>query len=353
MSIVDVAKLAGVSSSTVSRVINDDPRVAIQTAQTVRRAMRKLNYTPSDRRPGPKPGSRTARANVAFLVLGTSGDCSTPGFEGLLRGVSAGAWANNLNLTFNFVPDVEHLPLRALERGIDGLLLHGALPGPDLRMHLERLPAVWLMGNRCRPDWGDQVMPNSYTIGELAANHLVGRGHRNLAFLGVGTRSSWFMRVRAMAFEHFARDAGAEEVLILDGAAEHAMWNDYWRGDGLAHCVPAMLDRLLSHSPRPSGMFVAEDRLMPHVDAALAERGLNADGGDGDARIELISCNNERAYLLGLRTVPAEIDIHVDLIGRRGIEQLLWRLRNPSAPDRVCAMIEPSLLDPSSLRSGN
>ena len=55
MSISKVAKLAGVSSSTVSRVINNHPRVAPETAENVRKAMRALSYTPSDRRPGPKP----------------------------------------------------------------------------------------------------------------------------------------------------------------------------------------------------------------------------------------------------------------------------------------------------------
>src|SRR2546428_8937657 len=103
MSINKVAKLAGVSSSTVSRVINNHPRVAPDTAQNVRKAMQELNYTPSDRRPGPKPSfrSRTGVANIAFLVLGTSRSRATPAFEFLLRGVSTGASRNDLNLIFN------------------------------------------------------------------------------------------------------------------------------------------------------------------------------------------------------------------------------------------------------------
>src|SRR3954447_16933208 len=93
MSISKVAKLAGVSSSTVSRVINNHPRVAPETAQAVRKAMQALSYTPSERRPGPKPSyrSRNGVANIAFLVLGTSRSRATPAFEDLLRGVSMGA----------------------------------------------------------------------------------------------------------------------------------------------------------------------------------------------------------------------------------------------------------------------
>ena len=58
MSISKVAKLAGVSSSTVSRVINNHPRVAPETVQSVKKAMKELGYVPSDRRPGPKPSAR-------------------------------------------------------------------------------------------------------------------------------------------------------------------------------------------------------------------------------------------------------------------------------------------------------
>src|SRR5436309_14847962 len=128
MSINKVAKLAGVSSATVSRVINNHPRVAPETAQNVRKAMQELNYTPSERRPGPKPSfrSRTGVANIAFLVLGTSRTRATPAFEELLRGVSLGASNNDLNLAFNHLPEPDHLASRILDQRIDGILLHGA-----------------------------------------------------------------------------------------------------------------------------------------------------------------------------------------------------------------------------------
>src|SRR5437762_251429 len=107
MSISKVAKLAGVSSSTVSRVINNHPRVAPDTAQSVRKAMQTLGYTPSERRPGPKPANRarSASTDVAFLVLGTSRTRATPAFQDLLRGVSLGAGKHGLNLIFHHIGD--------------------------------------------------------------------------------------------------------------------------------------------------------------------------------------------------------------------------------------------------------
>src|SRR2546423_5609957 len=140
MSINEVAKLAGVSSSTVSRVMNNHPRVAPETAQAVRKAMQTLNYTPSERRPGPKPSfrSRMGVANVAFLVIGASRARATPAFEELLRGVSLAASRHDLNLIFSHVSDADHLPGRVFRQQIDGLLLHGLAPGGEARERLRR-----------------------------------------------------------------------------------------------------------------------------------------------------------------------------------------------------------------------
>src|SRR4051812_28063145 len=134
MSIHKVADLAGVSASTISRVINNNPRVAPATVDVVKQAMSKLGYTPSDRRPGPKPASqRVGTATIAFLVLGTSPDRATPAFQDLLYGVSTGASQMDADLIFGHVPDAEHLPVRLLDKKVDGLLLHGATPTGVLR----------------------------------------------------------------------------------------------------------------------------------------------------------------------------------------------------------------------------
>ena len=46
MNIYDIAKLAGVSIATVSRVVNDSPKVSAKTGEKVRRIMEENNYTP-------------------------------------------------------------------------------------------------------------------------------------------------------------------------------------------------------------------------------------------------------------------------------------------------------------------
>ena len=350
MSISKVAKLAGVSSSTVSRVINNHPRVAPETAQSVREAMQTLGYTPSETRPGPKPQSRSRRGNqeIAFFVLGTSRSRATPAFQDLLRGVSMAATSHNLNLIFHHVADPTRLAQRALEQ-LDGILLHGATPSGEVRERLRRLPTVWLMGNVRRPDWGDQVLPDGYQVGELAAKYLLDRGHQRLAFLNLdaGHRS---LRLYGHAFGAAAQDAGAH-VDRLEQPSQVS--GEYWH-DHSIEAVDRLVQRYLAISPRPTGIFVADDMQVAILQPALQKRGVQiggSGGGDGGG-IDIISCNNEQPYLVGLSPKPAVIDIRVESIGRRGVEQLLWRLDHGDVPERIITAIEPMVVTAADIHNG-
>jgi DNA-binding LacI/PurR family transcriptional regulator len=338
MSITQVARLAGVSSSTVSRVINNHPRVAEETVKAVRAAMAKLNYTPSERRPGPKPAMANASRGktIIFLMLGASNNQATPAFEQLMRGVSEGASKLDLRLVFHHVANPDDLPAHVLEGTVDGLLLHGSLPSAETREKLQRFPTVWLMGNRRRPDWGDQVMPDTYEIGDKAARYLLGRGHRHLAYMNLD-RGHWSLRVTSQNFAARAVEEGAD-CTVLDrprSAEEHSYWPEY-----PTEAVDDLVKRYLKLTPRPTGIFVADDMQVAIIQPALQRAGVNIAPG----QVDIISCNNERPYLVGLSPKPAEIDIRVEAIGRRGVERLLWRVHNRNVPERMVTAIEPKVL---------
>src|SRR5687768_1166244 len=132
MSLQRVAQLAGVSLSTVSRVVNEHPKVAPDTAAAVKLIAQQLGFTLTAR--GRRNGSNgngkhyAGRNTIVFLVFGTSGTNATPAFEKLLRGVSDAAYANDLSLVLAFVSDPGHIPPRLLERPLDGVLCHGDQP---------------------------------------------------------------------------------------------------------------------------------------------------------------------------------------------------------------------------------
>lgn len=337
MSIGNVAKLAGVSISTVSRVINNHPRVDPETARIVRDAMAQLNYTPSDRRPGPKPYNRaqTVSANVAFLVFGTNKGRSTPAFEELLHGVSAGVSAFNLNLVFANVADVNELPPRFLEQKLDGLILHGSTPGPAVQQKLCRFPTVWLMGGRRRPDWGDQVMPDAYEIGDQAARYLMNRGHKRLAYLNLDA-GHWPFKVASQSFQVAAIEGqGVCDIIEQPRQPSPGYWPSH-----SASAIDQLLDRYFALPNRPTGLMIADDMQTAVLQPALQQRGVKI----GMGQTEIISCNNEKPYLIGLNPRPAVIDIRVEAVGRRGVEQLMWRIEHRDNRERLVTAIEPFII---------
>lgn len=360
MSLHAVAQLAGVSTSTVSRVINDHPNVTASTVASVRRAMQQLSFTPLVRRRALRAraisGARTG--TLAFIVFGTSGSQPTPAFEQLLRGVSEQASKLNMSVIFSFVSDPTQVPPRIVERRVDGLLLHGGRPSAEVQSRLQLLPTVWLMANPQRPAWGDQVMPDNSAIGTMAADYLLQRGHRRLAYLG--TRASWSLELRSLAFAQATREGGGHAD-VLETSEQFSA--DFWQRDGLQSAVSLLVSRLARLQPRPTGLFIAEDRLVPLVDAAIKALG-NSDGGSNgngnhdngshgngahglltDSSIDIVSCNNERSQFGKLQRVPATIDIRAESIGRLGVERLIWRLGNPELPERIRCMVEPVLID--------
>lgn len=347
MSMQRVAQLAGVSTSTVSRVVNDHPSVATGTVVSVRRAMRQLSFAPvARRRWGTNGANGGAKAtSIAFVVFGTSGSRTTPAFDKLLRGVSAAANDHDLSLVFSFVSDPQRIPPRILNRHVDGLLLHGEQPSATVQARLRALPTVWLMANRQRPQWGDQVMPENTVIGDLAAQYLVRRGHRSLGYVGT-SGGSWSLSLRALAFARSAADSGAavQTLVALENRTA-----DFWGEDGLSSAADDIVAQFLElkNGTRPTGLFIAEDRLLPAVSRALLARGIRVgDVARGAADVEIVSCNNERPHLDGVLTPHAAIDIRTDSIGRRGVDQLRWRMQNRDVSERVRVLVEPVLLEP-------
>lgn len=337
MSIHKVAKIAGVSSSTVSRVINHHPRVAPETARLVRQAMRELSYTPSDRRPGPKPANRnkTARSDIAFLVFGASEQSATPGFTSLMRGIAAACDQADIHLRFAHVAGAGEVSQKLIDRGLDGVLLHGAIPGPRIRAQIEHLPTVWLMGNRSRPDWGDQVMPDVFEIGDRCARYLVDRGHRQLAFLNLAS-NHWVLRICGESFEATAKALDAE-VQVLEEVRSTPQ--RYWQPHD-PQAVERLADRFMKVSPRPTGLFVADDIQLAMLQPALQKRGLEL----GPGASEIIVGTREEPYHIGLDPRPAVVDIRLASIGRHAVQLLGWRMEHLDAPERVTQLIEPCVV---------
>lgn len=326
-----VARVAGVSASTVSRVLNSSNLIANSTAEAVRRAAEALKYKPSRRAraSSSSAASLVAGKQIGFFIIQPRLRHPIPAYMHLLRGVSTGCGKFDLNLHVGFL-DSEENPVRGiLQYRLDGLIVHGTPPVGESAKALYSIPTVWLMGGRARPTWGDQIMPDNGLVGQIAGQYLLRKGHRNVAYCGFN--GSWFMRIRCVSFEQAIEDAGGE-VLVL---------NESPAGLDATELGHRLVQKIRSAVNPPTGLFIAEDWLLRPIYPVLQAAGI-VPGRD----LEIISCNNEPAHLLGLAPIPATIDIHFERIGQLGVEHLVQRLQGNSFSDRVRIMIEPSLVLP-------
>ena len=338
MSIVEVAKAAGLSHSTVSRVINNRPGVSPEAAEAVYRAMEAIGYTPPAKRRGRRPqGSPgVSTGNVAILMVGTDAMFTrAPVTAAVFHAAEKALAGLGFNLLVGQVGPEERLPPDVARGRIDGLLLHGYAPSAALRDRLRRHPSVWLLSQRSvQASWGDRVTPDNEMIGRIAGEHLLARGHRRLAFLHVSSTHLGY-RARAESFFGVVEEAGSEATLIADGSFEPSAKHTE---ESQAEGIDALVRRLVEMSPMPTGVFVPRDRLTVYVYRSLRRWGIEP-GRD----IDVISCDNE-PIIEALDPRPATIDVRPELIGQRAVEQLVWRMRHVTEPTRATVTVEPRIV---------
>ena len=340
MSMTQVAKLAGVSHATVSRVINRRSDVSPDSVQRVRQAMQRLRYVPPAKRRGPKPKASGVRTgSVGMLFVGETPTLATsPVMALVLHAIQDELAARGFNLTLGQVTAAGDLPPNITGGHVDGLFMHGPPPSRDVQRQLSRYSAcVWLLSQRRqRGYWGDRVSPDNGQIGALAAKYLIDRGHACIASVNCDPSHFGFV-TRAQSFQEVASEAGVPVKTFADNG------NAIPIGEGEPDHVQAQFDALIDQmvsadGPKPTGLFVPRDTLTIRMCRALSRRGLRP-GRD----IEIVSCDNIPA-LDALDPRPATIDVRPNDIGRRAVDQLLWRIDHRDAPMNVVTLIEPRLV---------
>jgi LacI family transcriptional regulator len=336
VSITDVARDAGVSVATASRVLNNSPSVKPDTRAQVLDAAARLGYSLPERRPGPKPGTRTRRKRVVLLNFldrshYTAQVPST--YLTLLNGVQEGCRAQQISLSESVVSTESDLTDELRSGGYAGFLLVGNPPHPSVRAFLKKRPCCWLMNNPWTPTWGDHVMPDHREVGMIAAEYLISHKSKNPAVIKLGRAD----RVTALRQEGFAY-AGSKAGMEVQALAARGRL----AGDGFLYPEEVYVDELIEGikrmHPRPDGYFVDCDRSLAALYPAMVREKLIVPG-----KTVLISCNNQQPFLKGIKPHPATIDVHFEQIGRIGISQLVWRMSNADCR-RLRTLISPSLV---------
>ena len=347
--IVDVAKAAGVGVGTVSRVINNARFVRPSTATAVREAMERLGYEPPtpDRRRGPR-GARTARrvqanADIVLLVLGPQGlrwilDCA-PVFSYVLEGIESAVTQLGQNLIVRQAVDWERASEVFGQGQFHGVIILGQNePEGLIPPALSSIPAVWVMGSP-RHFAGDHVQGDHLRVGDIAAEQLLKLGHTNVAYLGASLGSMAFqVSLRGEAFRWRMIQSGGEVQMLIDPTL--TLVNKGLNAPN-EPVLGKLLDKMLAKNPRPTALLIQADMYAPSVYRQLLERGVRP-----MRDITIVTCNNERPYLVSLQPAPHIVDLQAQVIGRRAVDQLMWRATHMGEP-QVRLMVQPTLIEPS------
>jgi LacI family transcriptional regulator len=243
----DVAALAGVSLKTVSRVVNGAPTVDADLAARVRRAAAQLNYRHNMTASNLRRGDR--RSFMIGLMLE---DVSNPYSSSLYRAVEDVARERGVGVLAGSLDEdparERELAASLVARRVDGLIIVPA--GRDhsyLRDEQEMGVAVVFADRPPALLPADSVMADNFLGASAAVRHLIGHGHRRIAFLGDLT-SIATAQERYAGYRDTLRAAGLTEdpSLIL-----HDLHT--------AEAAEAAVIRLLNGPEPPSALFSSQN----------------------------------------------------------------------------------------------
>jgi DNA-binding LacI/PurR family transcriptional regulator len=259
----DIAKASGVSKATVSRVLNNDPRISERTRVNVREVMGRLGYQL------PQRASALRSGNIAFLVADPSGTIHEDlFFNEVLLGVVEQIEPRGFHALVSPSDGMFHAEsgLPPVMSRADGVIAGGAqLGGALVRALIEGpLPAV-LIGRYLRGRGMNAVLPDNEEGGRLATEHLLKLGRRRIAFFG-GPAASNIYRDRRAGFEQAHEEAGLRWDPALMQLAERTP-------QGGLEAMQRLLD-LLGPQQYPDAVFASDDWIAIGALRALRQRGL-------------------------------------------------------------------------------
>lgn len=318
--IYDVAKRAGVSIATVSRVLNAPDRVAEETRTLVLNAIDALGFVP-------KFEARTrARKQIGRIGVLTP-QFTADSFVDRLRGISAALAGLPYELVVYDVTTAAqrdgYLTVLALTRQVDGLVTIG-LPFDETMASrlLKHQMAVVQIGTLAQPlsHQFDRIVTDDEKAGRMAADYLLARGHRRVGFVGAGVQVDVAPDFGTSNLDGFRQALALTGVPLPNAYVSLATF-------GLEQARQQAY-RLLDLPSPPTAIYAASDTQAIGVISAARERGLKIPDD-----LAVIGFDDiEIAEFIGLTTVAQPLKE----AGRRAVEMLLRQLgEQPPAAQQI------------------
>ncbi|NOH78810.1 LacI family DNA-binding transcriptional regulator [Vibrio sp. RE86] len=326
----DIAKLAGVSTSTVSHVINKSRFVSEEISERVNKAARELNYRPS----ALARSLKVNRTKTIGMLVTTS---TNPFFGEVVKGVERSCYHQGYNLILcNTEGDNERMRGSIdtlLQKRVDGLILMcSSLEGEriDVFEQYPDIPVVVM-------DWGpmlftsDKIQDNSLRGGYLAAKHLIDNGHKD-----IGCITGPLIKHQAQM-----RYEGYKRALIEAQLSFHADWiveSDFECEGGYE-----AFNRMYEKGPLPSSIFVCNDMMAMGVINAAHEKGIKIPE-------DLSIIGYDDIHIAKFMT-PSLTTIHQPKyrLGKAAVEALLNKVEGRETDAQV-VQLEPTLVSRNTIK---
>lgn len=346
MLLTDIARKAHVSPATVSRAINQPQLVASESLARIRAVMQQHNYVPAplSRRRGPKARLSEQRRLGVWFVGAKANNPSLNWFQDQLLQVQSTDPRYRVDLRVMFSNTPDELPRNLASEHLDGVIIQGMEPSPGCLAKLRETPHVWFMTRRSPGYPGDYVEPNNEENGRMAAEYLHERGHKAVAVISTDPDYSAIVQ-RNHAFAQRAQELGLAVHPILGAANPGVSYLEIAPPHGESD---ELVKRLLDSKPRATGLYVPVDHFSGAFFRALREAG-KTPGRD----FEAVLGNYNPMIYHNLDHSPAAIDINLQLLVRKVVDHLVWRIENPGLTGRIGVTVSPRLITPGPAKAGN
>ncbi|MEP6774101.1 MAG: LacI family DNA-binding transcriptional regulator [Chloroflexota bacterium] len=323
--IQDVAKHAGVSIATVSRVLNDSAPVKDEVRKRVEAAIEALSYRPN-------PAARSLRSNKSRIIGLLVSDIQNPFFMGLIRGVEDEALKHEYSVILcnsNESPPRErqYLDVLYMERvaGVIVVPTSENLGEETLRRFRERGVPIIAVDRRVRDPSIDAVLSDSIRGAREAVGHLIANGYRRIGII-TGPESVTTGRERLESYRQTLISAGIPTNRELERIGNFTIESGYM-----------LTEQLLDLAPRPDALFIANNMMTLGALNAIHARGLRI-----PEDVAIVSYDYTQWAVPGPVSLTSVMQPAREL-GSTAALRLFQRLRNPEISSRQEIILAPTL----------
>lgn len=313
--IKDIAREAGVSFSTVSKVINNSHEISEATASRVREVMKRMDFTPNIRASNFK---RRSTKNIAFLTALKKGEAfANPHLFEVLCGAQKVLSQKGYGMSLLDISG-EEKPGDTVKSvistgGYDGIIVHGSALNQDAALMLTHSEFPYIVIGK--PAFETQVSwldTNSILAGGIAARHLVKGGSQRIAFIAgeqEGRISKDRIEGARQAIEELGFALERTNICYTDSSIDQSYFTTL---------------QLLNSEQRPDGIICENNAIAIGTLKAIRECGIHIPD-----ELQIITFD-DYPYSQIMDPSPTVVNIDVFDLGEQAASQLMKSIKNPA-----------------------